>query len=627
MYEYQWRAKERIPDSIPKSVIDQYLKQAKSTLSYIDDHIILEQKKLTSEYKIEFLKLKYELDDIFEQLAYKKHGLYFHNLLVVNLRNIHTIKINTLDEQGKNLIIAGMVNCPIPQSDYCLYCTINGRDAPINLSKTEVYTRYFFNRPFISNYGFKIETDIRKLKSISFKLIYKSLYQTNMPFSDGPQSKIGMNKGLYCTGHNRIIYCRKRKIICTKRTPKSILRVYTNCILWLKAEKRSDMQWARFSTIIRRRILRKMNRQIWLFSDRPDAANDNGAALFEYINNQKIKNIIPIFIISKESPDYKRMQKIGKVVGYGTKKHKRLFLLADKNISSQADEWVVNPYGNDGKYIKDLYRSDFIFLQHGVIQNDLSSWISIYTKNIAGFCCTTLSEHKSITSDTKYGFDAKNIWLTGLARYDRLTSHPSGKIILAPTWRLSVAAPIDIHTGKRLYSTKFKGSSFFSFYNRLINDNNILELLKKHNYKINFLLHPAFAANACDFKYDKKFVDIIANADYNQYFNEGNILITDYSSTVFDFAYLHKPVIYTQFDKNEFFTQHTYKMGYFSYEKDGFGPVCYDYESSVKEICRQIESGCKMPDKYKKRVDNTFAFHDKNNCKRILDAILNGGTK
>ena len=53
------------------------------------------------------------------------------------------------------------------------------------------------------------------------------------------------------------------------------------------------------------------------------------------------------------------------------------------------------------------------------------------------------------------------------------------------------------------------------------------------------------------------------------------------SSVAFDFAYLGKPVIYAQFDKEEFYEKHDYKAGYFNYERDGFGEVVYDLESTV----------------------------------------------
>ena len=85
---------------------------------------------------------------------------------------------------------------------------------------------------------------------------------------------------------------------------------------------------------------------------------------------------------------------------------------------------------------------------------------------------------------------------------------------------------------------------------------------------------------------------------------------------------MKKPVIYTQFDRDEFFTQHTYTQGYFSYEDDGFGPVCYNYDDTVNEIIKMIENDCKMEEKYIQRVENFYEYHDRNNCKRVYEEIL-----
>ena len=47
---------------------------------------------------------------------------------------------------------------------------------------------------------------------------------------------------------------------------------------------------------------------------------------------------------------------------------------------------------------------------------------------------------------------------------------------------------------------------------------------------------------------------------YFELFNECSIFITDYSSIHFDVAFLKKPIIYYQFDKEYFFKKH-YQLG------------------------------------------------------------------
>ena len=74
------------------------------------------------------------------------------------------------------------------------------------------------------------------------------------------------------------------------------------------------------------------------------------------------------------------------------------------------------------------------------------------------------------------------------------------------------------------------------------------------------------------------------------------------------------------FEQQDFFKNQIYDEGYFSYEKDGFGPVCYDFEKTVDEIINLIQNDCELEPKYRGRIDNFYAFNDSNNCERIYKA-------
>ena len=95
-----------------------------------------------------------------------------------------------------------------------------------------------------------------------------------------------------------------------------------------------------------------------------------------------------------------------------------------------------------------------------------------------------------------------------------------------------------------------------------------------------------------------------------------DLLITDYSGTFFDFAYLKKPVIYYQGDED-----YHYDEGYWDYEKMGFGEVITNEDELVDTLIDYMSNNCEMKDKYKERVDNFFKFHDKNNRKRGYEWI------
>ena len=89
----------------------------------------------------------------------------------------------------------------------------------------------------------------------------------------------------------------------------------------------------------------------------------------------------------------------------------------------------------------------------------------------------------------------------------------------------------------------------------------------------------------------------------------------------YDFAYLKKPVIYVQSDKESFFAEQTYDVGYLDYEQMGFGPVCYDYESTVNAIVDAVRNNCKLDEKYLRRIEQFYYKFDQNNCERVYQAI------
>ena len=95
-------------------------------------------------------------------------------------------------------------------------------------------------------------------------------------------------------------------------------------------------------------------------------------------------------------------------------------------------------------------------------------------------------------------------------------------------------------------------------------------------------------------------------------------MITDFSSVAFDFAYLKKPILYYQYANDYHF-----KESIIDYEKNGFGEVIHDETRLIKIINEYLNNNCIMKEKYKKRVENFYKYKDKNNCKRVYEAVRN----
>lgn len=362
-------------------------------------------------------------------------------------------------------------------------------------------------------------------------------------------------------------------------------------------------------------------KEIWLISDRTTSAGDNGEAFFRYLCEKRPKGIKPYFVIEKSSPDFKRLKKIGRVVSPDSIKFYVLYLHCSKNISSQFDEPILSPFYDE--FLKDLMiKRKNIFLQHGIIKDDLSRAYNRFNQNMSLFITSARAEYESIVNTPAYFINDYNLALTGLARYDLLENDAKKIIYILPTWRKSITLDLREEDPDKAYESRF-----YKFYDSLLHDPNLICAARKNGYKIKFVPHELVRQYFKNMKTDDCVEIITENVVYRDIFREGALLVTDYSSTAFDFAYLRKPVLYCQFDIDEIYTAHTYKKGYFDYERDGFGKVLYDQQNLIDEIILSMESGCALLPEYRKKADGFFAYNDKNNCKRIFDCIMNYGKK
>ena len=398
-------------------------------------------------------------------------------------------------------------------------------------------------------------------------------------------------------------------------------RLELEALKWLKENNHKDVARIREKYWLHK-LLSKNKKQIWLISDRLDNAGDNGEIFFKYVCSLNLTDVRPIFLIGKNAPKnvIKRLKSYGEVLFAEDKKFPVYFLLADKIISSGASEFTINPFGKKRCFLLDLMRFKYYYLQHGVACADLSSWLNRFNKNIDMFFTSSEKERNSIINGN-YLYDESQIKLTGMSRFDELKNNPEKQILILPTWRRSIRKSYDVNT-RSVYYDGFKDTEYFKFYNSLINNERLLAVMREKGYKGLFCLHPIHMKQWVDFDGNDVFTVNEGFIDYNDVFEKSSLMVTDYSSVLFDFTYLRKPVVYSQFDKEDFFKNQIYDEGYFSYEKDGFGPVCYDFEKTVDEIINLIQNDCELEPKYRGRIDNFYAFNDSNNCERIYKAII-----
>lgn len=372
------------------------------------------------------------------------------------------------------------------------------------------------------------------------------------------------------------------------------------------------------------RFLREHKKKpVWLISDRVNRADDNGEAFFKYVNREHAHEILSFFLISRESPDYKRLKEYGKVVPLYSYRHKILALTADWSISSQVDEVFRHPFrGYRYCYADILSSGRFAFLQHGITtpDKDVSTFLKKSAKQINGFVVSTKSEYELITNGSCH-YDEDEVWLTGLPRFDYLEDKNEKIITVMPTWRSNLAIRQDHDTGIWSLREDFQSSEYVTFYRNLMQHPGLREAAKKLGYKIQFKIHPSYPQDGSIFGFDADTAVVPSDVSYRDIYASSSLIVSDYSSSIFDFLYLRKPIIYCQFDINTFYKAHIYKEGHADFEREGFGEVLYSLDETVAKIIEYMENGCELKPLYRERIDKFFAFNDRDNCKRVYEAI------
>ena len=568
------------------------------------------------------LSIKYGYN-IQKKLKFVDNGLYFRDMRIYKLLKNNFVVIYNLNKRKDKIIIEGTFNIYLPKEDYELVLEVNNKDYKIEIiNENYNKTSYLTDCLKENKKSFRVSFPITNAK-VKFKFTYQKKDVVYLPLNFTKMSGIFKAIETYKILDDKLIYRNNRYELQVINKKGNLLKKELDFIRMCLRNNKLKVVFYRLMFFLYKIFNKK---DIWIITDRYNRAGDNAEALYTFINKNGLdKSIKVYFAIDKNTSDYKRLKALeehGRVINIASKKYKLIFLNAKNIISSQADLLIQNPFGKSIHYYSGL-PNNFIFLQHGIILHDLSNWLNNLNKNMRLFITSTEQEYKSILKGN-YGYNKDIVKLTGLPRFDNLKNEQKKEIYVLPTWRLNLAGKVNPITLERSYNSKFKNSSYYNFYYNLINDKRILNKLTEQEYKLYFLLHPSFQNQYQDFENIKNESVIVLNKNinYQNLFKRASLLITDYSSVAFDMAYLKKPIIYTQFDRDKFFNSHISEEGYFNYEKDGFGPVLYIYEETVKQIINYIDNNCQMEKKYLKRIEKTYKYFDQLNAKRVLEEIL-----
>lgn len=601
VYDLQWMVKvENIDDILDKEEINEFWESFLDVLSYFDEEIILNYKHLDANVRGFLFSIKKS------NLTSKT----INNLENTGRLDNNKFYINIVNIKNNVLYISGLLMSTLYPENIEIVANCGNNEFK---SKRFIYPSRkplkFLSIKYKFPFDFDLEIPISKIKDK--KLTINALTNDecfNLPIVFEKYARLSTSSN-YMIKDNHILIFKHNSFYLMPYSFIKMLRFEYHCLMKICRDKGPYFTSAlafRLVYIILYPFLR--NKKIWLFMDRRDSADDNAEQLFKYASSRD-DNIKKYFTVLQDSKDYGRLtSRYENVLPFYSIKQRVIYLFADKIISSHPDENILNPfYGKNGDLYSGFITSEKYFLQHGVTKDNISRWLRKFDKDLSLIVTVSDMERQSFLVKD-YNYSPEIIQTLGFPRFDKLESKNLKKqILIMPSWR------------ENIQKNEFvlKNSKYFKGLNNLLNNEELIDYAKDKGYKIIFKPHPNLFKFIDLFDLDENII-VDDEKTYHELFNESELLITDYSSVAFDFAYLKKPVIYYQYSDDYNFDL---SESYFDYESMGFGEVIKGENELIILIKDYLANNCKMKDVYTKRVDDFYKFTDKNNCKRVYEWI------
>lgn len=367
----------------------------------------------------------------------------------------------------------------------------------------------------------------------------------------------------------------------------------------------------------------------WVLLDKVRAAGDSAEYLYRHLRSTE-PDLNTWFVIDRRSPDWTRLKKDGfRLVAYGSPSHFALLCEAKVVISTHLDVEMTNPMP------RELYPGrrrpwKYVYLQHGVLQHDLSIWFN--HKPITLLMTASGDEYQSIVEDrSSYTLTSMQVRLTGFPRHDEVSrlaaaADPTRRniILFAPTWRHHLLEEKTGPGALRRLKEPFELTEFGRHWLSLVNDPKLREIARTTNSRVVFLPHPNLRTQI-DPALMAPGVELMTSVeDVHELLTRCRTVVTDYSSIFFEASLAGADVAYFQFDREEFLHGgHTYVPGYWSYEDHGFGPIGMTVGETVTIVRRQLEDPTYESERsfYRDRVQRTLPCVDGQSCARITAEV------
>lgn len=473
-------------------------------------------------------------------------------------------------------------------------------------AKTETNNFFLFN----------LEIDIKKKKTFEFRVevegrLYKCSYwfMPRVIFSHAPK------RYEYFTDGKKFLY-DEGKFIISKARPKDV----EENLKKIRAKYKNNKKVWLFRNLCTRQIKRYDN--VWLYHDCKGVREDN--AYYQFIHDIEKKDGVRRYYVINEEEFGKAKKRYPRkyrkhLIRFGGWFHKYLYMKARKIITAFIENNNYLPFSNKWltRYMDINNQADVIYLQHGVLHAHLPWKYSQDRLRIDKEVISTHYEKENLMNN--YNFQENALITCGMPRYDYIDVNEKSvnRILFAPSWRKYLVGL----AGTEWITTegKFLMSKFYEETRDFLNSKKLQNILEENDFYLDFKLHPIFERYKHLYEITNPRVTLAENKiSETQY----KVFMTDFSSFVFDFVYLERPIIYFLPDEEMFRAgMNDYRELDIPFE-DAFGDLARTAEEAVEAVDRIMKNDCRPEKKYADKMKDFFFYKDDMQTERLYQALM-----
>lgn len=338
--------------------------------------------------------------------------------------------------------------------------------------------------------------------------------------------------------------------------------------------------------------------------------------LFQYLLNNKKD---AYYVLLKKSSLYQKLHSANKieniiVLENSLTENPLEFLEATKSILSKS-KYLLTSFTENDSLIKLFFKIEkrfkYVFLQHGVTYFKESVFLKKYLKK-KNFnkCLVSSIIEKNIFNI--HGINDNLLILSGLPRWDLLNNKDSQIL------DKSIFAMFTY----RSFNNRVEESLYYNNLLNLLKNKKLINYLTQYDIKLFFAPHHKIIDKLSHIIKNNSYIQIVPQDKISYYIKNSSMLLTDFSSIIFDFMFQNKPVVLygLDYEDKNLSKYDKFDLNNLMQKKENFPNIFFKEDEVVNCIKKYIDNKFKIDDETYKIYNKFFTIRE-NTCKHLVQTL------